>query len=46
MPTFPDVMDARPGRAMWATASPIALFAVQQKRLQPVAIQIDYKPGL
>lgn len=44
--SFPDVADTRPDRSLWPTTSPIALFAVKDKRLRPVAIQIDYKPGL
>ncbi|XP_078365273.1 allene oxide synthase-lipoxygenase protein-like [Oculina patagonica] len=42
--SFPDVADTRPDRSLWPTTSPIALFAVKDKRLRPVAIQIDYKP--
>ena len=46
MVTFPDVAENRPGRTMWPSKSPIALFAVnKEKRLKPAAIQTDYKPG-
>ncbi|XP_078370774.1 polyunsaturated fatty acid 5-lipoxygenase-like [Oculina patagonica] len=45
MVSFPDMAEDRPGRTMWPTKSPIALFAVNQdKRLRAAAIQIDYKP--
>lgn len=46
MVSFPDVADDRPGRTMWPSKSPIALFAVNRdKRLRAAAIQVDYKPG-
>lgn len=46
MISFPDAEDDRPGRTMWPSQSPIALFAVnREKRLRPAAIQVDYKPG-
>jgi len=45
MISFPDVVDDRPGRTMWPSKSPIALFAVNRdKRLRAAAIQVDYKP--
>lgn len=46
MISFPDFSDNRPGRSMWPAKSPVALFAVnKERRLRPVAIQIDHKPG-
>lgn len=45
MISFPDYVDTRPGRTLWPTTSPVALFAVKDERLRPVAIQIDSKPG-
>ena len=46
MISFPDVADDRPGRTMWPSKSPVALFAVNRdKRLRAAAIQVDYKPG-
>lgn len=46
MATFPDYSEKRPGRTMWPSKSPIALFALnKEKRLRAAAIQTDYKPG-
>lgn len=45
MISFPDYVDTRPGRTLWPTTSPVALFAVKDERLRPAAIQIDSKPG-
>ena len=47
----PDLTDRDPGRTMWDFLSPIALFASKSvggkgNELVPVAIQMDYKPGL
>lgn len=45
MATFPDYSEKRPGRTMWPSKSPIALFALnKEKRLRAAAIQTDYKP--
>ena len=47
--SFADVADQTPGRNLWPLKSPVALFAIKTqkngKRLRPVAIQLDYKPG-
>ena len=45
MISYPDYLDTRHGRTMWPTTSPVTLFVVKDKRLRPVAIQIDSKPG-
>ena len=49
MISYPDTEDRNPGRIVWPTKSPIALFAMrtedQDKRLRPAAIQINHKPG-
>ena len=49
MVSFPDTEDQNPGRILWPSKSPVALFAMksedQDRRLRPAAIQIDYKPG-
>ena len=45
MISYPDYLDTRHGRTLWPTTSPVALFVVKDKRLRPVAIQIDSKPG-
>ena len=48
----PDLTDSDPRRTMWNFLSPIALFASakaaggKSNELVPVAIQMDYKPGL
>jgi len=48
MVSFPDTEDQNPGRTLWPSKSPVALFAMksedQDRRLRPAAIQIDYKP--
>ena len=53
LPREPDLTDDDPQRQMWNTYSPIALFASKQdandeslNHLVPVAIQMDYTPGL
>ena len=49
MVSFPDKEYQNPGRTLWPTKSPVALFVItseeEEKRLRPAAIQIDYKPG-
>ena len=49
MISYPDTEDHNPGRTVWPTTSPVALFTMktedQDKRLLPAAIQIDHKPG-
>ena len=52
LPRETDLTENEPGRQMWKTYSPIALFASKQdaddksNHLVPVAIQMDFKPGL
>ena len=53
LPREPDLTDDDPQRQMCNTYSPIALFASKQdandeslNHLVPVAIQMDFKPGL
>ena len=52
LPRERDLPDTDPPRQMWKTYSPIALFASAQdannqgNHLVPVAIQMDFKPGL
>jgi len=52
LPREPDLTDHDSRREMWNTYSPIALFATAQdfitkrNNLVPVAIQMDFKPGL
>ena len=49
--TVPDITEPRPTRKMWPAMSPIALFVSRSggkgrpAQLQPVAIQVDSKPG-
>ena len=46
MVSYPDLYENRPGRTMWLSQSPVALFAVnKEKQLRAAAIQTDYKPG-
>lgn len=48
MVSFDDTVDKNPGRTLWPTKSPVALFSIKSqmddKRLRPAAIQIDFKP--
>ena len=52
LPREPDLTDHDTRWEMWNTYSPIALFATAQdfitkrNNLVPVAIQMDFKPGL
>ena len=52
LPREPDLTDNDTRREMWDTYSPIALFASKQdfiterNHLVPVAIQMDFIPGL
>ena len=52
LPREPDLTDDDTRREMWNTYSPIALFAsapeftTERNNLVPVAIQMDFKPGL
>ena len=52
LPKESDLTDHDPEREMWGTYSPIALFASAQdfdtkrNHLVPVAIQMDFTPGL
>ena len=52
LPREPDITDHDPNRKMWDTYSPIALFAssedyiTKRNHLVPVAIQMDFTPGL
>ena len=52
LPREPDLTDNDPRREMWDTYSPIALFAsapefaTERNHLVPVAIQMDFTPGL
>ena len=52
LPREPDLTDSDPRRTMWNTYSPIALFVsapeftTGRNHLVPVAIQMDFKPGL
>ena len=52
LPKQPDLTDHDSKREMWNTYSPIALFASAQNfatkrnHLVPVAIQMDFTPGL
>ena len=50
--TVPDITELRPSRNMWPSFSPIALFVSRPgdngapAQLKPVAIQLDFKPGM
>lgn len=50
--TVPDITDPRPTRNMWPSLSPTALFVSRPgdngatAQLKPVAIQLDFKPGM
>lgn len=52
LPKEPDLTDLDNKREMWNTYSPIALFAsarnfiTKRNHLVPVAIQMDFTPGL
>ena len=52
LPREPDLTDNDTRREMWDTYSPIALFAsvqdfiTERNHLVPVAIQMDFTPGL
>lgn len=50
--TVLDITELRPSRNMWPSFSPIALFVSRPgdngapAQLKPVAIQLDFKPGM